>query len=82
MLNKWWFQKCCERWEKKIIPRQEHETDTRAKTIQPTDAGREKLQKAIIQVENTDKEFFATIEANLSSFNADMLKLIDENKGE
>ncbi len=68
--------------EKKFITRQEHERDTRAKTIQLTDAGRETLQKAIIQVENTDKEFFATIEANLSSFNASMLKLIDENKGE
>ena len=68
--------------EKKFITRQEHETDTRAKTIQLTDAGRETLQKAIIQVENTDKDFFATIEANLSSFNENMLKLIDENKGE
>ena len=68
--------------EKKFITRQEHETDTRAKTIQPTDAGREKLQKAIIQVENTDKDFFATIEAILSSFNTNMLKLIYENKGE
>jgi DNA-binding MarR family transcriptional regulator len=68
--------------EKKFVTRQEHETDTRAKTIQLTDAGRETLQKAIIQVENTDKDFFATIEANLSSFNTNMLKLIDENKGE
>ena len=68
--------------EKKFITRQEHETDTRAKTIQLTDAGRETLQKAIIQVENTDKDFFATIEARLSAFNAAMLKLIDENKGE
>jgi len=68
--------------EKKFVTRQEHDTDTRAKTIQLTDAGRETLQKAIIQVENTDKDFFATIEVNLSSFNANMLKLIDENKGE
>ena len=68
--------------EKKFITRQEHESDTRAKTIQLTNSGRETLQKAIIQVENTDKDFFATIEARLSAFNADMLKLIDENKGE
>jgi len=68
--------------EKKFITRQEHETDTRAKTIQLTDAGRETLQQAIIAVENTDKDFFATIEANLSAFNKNMLKLIDENKGE
>ena len=68
--------------EKKFITWQEHETDTRAKTIQLTDAGRETLQQAIIAVENTDKDFFATIEANLSAFNKNMLKLIDENKGE
>jgi len=68
--------------EKKFITRQEHETDTRAKTIQLTNAGRETLQQAIIAVENTDKDFFATIEANLLAFNTNMLKLIDENKGE
>jgi DNA-binding MarR family transcriptional regulator len=68
--------------EKKFITRQEHETDTRAKIIQLTNAGRETLQQAIIAVENTDKDFFATIEANLSAFNTNMLKLIDENKGE
>ena len=68
--------------EKKFITRQEHETDTRAKIIQLTNAGRETLQQAIIAVENTDKDFFATIEANLSAFNKNMLKLIDENKGE
>ncbi|MDD4994240.1 MAG: MarR family transcriptional regulator [Paludibacter sp.] len=68
--------------EKKLVTRQEHEKDTRAKTIQLTSTGREILQKAIIKVENVDKDFFETIEANLSSFNANMLKLIDENKGE
>ena len=68
--------------EKKFITRQEHETDTRAKTIQLTNAGRKTLQKAIIKVENTDKDFFEAIETSLSSFNANMLKLIDENKGE
>ncbi len=68
--------------EKKFITRQEHERDTRAKTIRLTNAGRDTLQQAIIQVENADKIFFATIEAHLPSFNADMLKLIDRNKGE
>jgi len=68
--------------EKKFITRQEHESDTRAKTIQLTKTGTETLQKAIIKVENADKDFFVAIEANLSSFNANMLKLIDENKGD
>lgn len=66
--------------EKKFITRQEHKTDTRAKTIQLTQTGIETLQKAIIKVENADIDFFSAIEANLSSFNANMLKIIDENK--
>jgi len=66
--------------EKKFITRQEHETDTRAKTIQLTKTGSETLQKAIIKVENADKDFFSAIETNLSSFNANMLKIIDKNK--
>lgn len=68
--------------EKKFITRQEHERDTRAKTIQLTKTGIETLQKAIIIVENADADFFSAIEANLLLFNANMLKLIDENKGE
>ena len=68
--------------EKKFITRQENERDTRAKTIQLTKTGAETLQKAIIKVENADKDFFSAIETTLLSFNADMVKLIDENKGE
>ena len=43
--------------EKKFITRQEHETDTRAKTIQLTKLGTETLQKAIVKVENGVKNF-------------------------
>ncbi len=68
--------------EKKFITRQENERDTRAKNIQLTKTGIETLQKAIIEVENADNDFFSAIEANLLSFNANMLKLIDENKGD
>jgi DNA-binding MarR family transcriptional regulator len=68
--------------EKKFITRQGSEKDTRAKNIQLTKTGIETLQKAIIEVENADVDFFSAIEANLLSFNANMLKLIDENKGE
>ena len=68
--------------EKKFITRQEHETDTRAKTIRLTKTGIETLQKAIIKVENADNDFFSAIESNILLFNANMLKLIDENRGE
>lgn len=68
--------------EKGFITRQEHETDTRAKTIRLTNIGEIVLQKAIIEVENADLDFFATLAEKRSSFNANMVELIDQNKTE
>ncbi|OMQ09095.1 MarR family winged helix-turn-helix transcriptional regulator [[Flexibacter] sp. ATCC 35103] len=68
--------------DKGFITRQEHETDTRAKTIKLTNTGETVLQKAIVEVENADLDFFSTLDENLSPFNANMAKLIDENKNE
>lgn len=68
--------------EKKFITRQEHEKDTRAKTIRLTTSGEIVLQKALKEVESTDLEFFAILETKLSSFNAVMSKLIEGNKSE
>ncbi|MDB5272798.1 MAG: transcriptional regulator, MarR family [Chitinophagaceae bacterium] len=68
--------------EKAFITRQEHETDTRAKTIRLTTKGAIVLQKALIEVENMDLEFFGTLETKLSSFNKNMVLLIDKNKNE
>ncbi|MBF4491001.1 MarR family transcriptional regulator [Flavobacterium sp. JLP] len=68
--------------EKGFVTRQEHETDTRAKTIRLTTVGENVLQKAIVEVENADLDFFAALDENLSSFNSNMVKLIDENKNE
>ncbi|HEV3223996.1 MarR family winged helix-turn-helix transcriptional regulator [Pedobacter sp.] len=65
--------------EKGFISRQEHETDTRAKTIRLTANGGVILQKAIIKVENADLAFFATLDTKISSFNRNMLRLIDKN---
>lgn len=65
--------------DKKFITRQEHKTDTRAKTIQLTTGGELVLQQAIIAVENADLDFFATLGTNLSSFNKNMVQLIDKN---
>jgi DNA-binding MarR family transcriptional regulator len=66
--------------EKGFITRQEHQTDTRAKTIKLTTKGEAVLQKAIKNVENADLDFFSALETKLSSFNSSMLKLIDNNK--
>lgn len=68
--------------EKGFITRQEHETDTRAKTIRLTEIGETVLQKGLIEVENADLDFFASLDENLSLFNSNMAKLIDKNKNE
>jgi DNA-binding MarR family transcriptional regulator len=68
--------------EKGFITRQEHQSDTRAKTIKLTNEGETVLQKAIIEVENADLDFFSTLDKNLLSFNSNMAQLIDINKAE
>lgn len=65
--------------EKSFITRQEHETDTRAKTIRLTKKGETILQQAIIEVENVDEDFFSTLETFLPSFNKSMIQLIEKN---
>lgn len=65
--------------DKGFITRKEHETDTRAKTIRLTTNGEVVLQKAIIEIENADLDFFATLNNKLSSFNKNMVQLIDKN---
>ncbi|MFV5700103.1 MarR family winged helix-turn-helix transcriptional regulator [Flavobacterium sp. ZT3R17] len=68
--------------DKGFITRKEHETDTRAKTIRLTTNGEVVLQKAIIEVENADLDFFTTLDTKLSQFNKNMVLLIDQNKNE
>lgn len=66
--------------EKKLITREEHSTDTRAKIVNLTPKGREVLQTALTKVETADMEFFSTIGENLVNFNANMHQLISSNK--
>lgn len=68
--------------DKGFITRQEHESDTRAKTIRLTNTGENVLQKAIIEVENADLDFFSALDENLPLFNSGMAKIIDRNKTE
>lgn len=65
--------------EKQFVSRQEHETDTRAKTIKLTKNGANVLQKAIVEIENADLDFFAGLDEKLPLFNKNMLLLIEEN---
>lgn len=68
--------------EKKFITRQEHATDTRAKTIKLTPDGEKVLQKAILSVESADLDFFDTLGTEISTFNSNMAALIEENSKE
>ena len=65
--------------EKNFITRQEHETDTRAKTITMTTKGERILQKALIEIENADLDFFSALNSKLTLFNKNMVQLIDKN---
>ncbi len=66
--------------EKAFITREEHKTDTRAKIIKLTIEGEIVLQKALIEVENADLEFFSILDVKVSSFNNYMVTLIEEHK--
>lgn len=64
---------------KKFIARKEHTTDTRAKIVVLTSKGEKILQQALIDVENTDHDFFSTLGQKLKGFNANMLQLLSDN---
>jgi len=65
--------------EKMFVTRQEHKTDTRAKTISLTPLGGSVLQQALVAIELADLEFFSAADINVSSLNSTMLKLINKN---
>ncbi|WP_343633622.1 MarR family transcriptional regulator [Fluviicola sp.] len=68
--------------EKQFISRQEHQTDTRAKVIKLTDAGAEVLQEALAAIEDADIDFFSPLGNDLSTFNRNMVAVIERNKSE
>lgn len=46
---------------RKLVQRKEHETDTRAKTLELTELGIKNIKKAIKNVEDFDKYFFSKL---------------------
>ncbi|WP_228401744.1 MarR family winged helix-turn-helix transcriptional regulator [Chryseobacterium sp. PMSZPI] len=62
--------------KKELISREEHKTDTRAKTIGMTEKGKATIKKAVIAVEKFDKEFFSTLKAAQKDFNKNLLTLL------
>jgi DNA-binding MarR family transcriptional regulator len=68
--------------KKGFVGRQEHATDTRAKTVELTEAGKKVVKKAVVAVENFDRAFFSTLGKSSKSFNTHLLQLLKENNGE
>jgi MarR family transcriptional regulator, organic hydroperoxide resistance regulator len=63
---------------KEFIKRQEHSTDTRAKTVALTATGTKTVKQAIKIVEKFDAHFFAKLKSNVATFNKNILLLLSE----
>lgn len=63
---------------KELVKRQEHSTDTRAKTVALTNKGTKIVKQAIKTVEKFDTDFFSKLKSNLTTFNKNILILLTE----
>lgn len=61
---------------KGLLKRKEHSTDTRAKTVTLTEAGKQVIQQAVVAVEDFDKRFFSSLGNDAKAFNKKLLKLL------
>lgn len=62
---------------KGLIMRQEHSTDTRAKTVALTDKGVTLVKQAVKTVEKFDDTFFKVLGSKTKEFNTSLLKLLN-----
>lgn len=65
---------------KGFLQRQEHITDTRAKTVGLTANGKKIIKQAVRTVETFDKTFFATLGTKMQLFNEQLLSLLEQKK--
>jgi len=63
---------------KGLLQRQEHLTDTRAKTVTLTDQGKKLVKQAVKAVEAFDKTFFDALGARVPQFNEQLLTLLNQ----
>ena len=61
---------------KNLLQRQEHATDTRAKTVALTEEGKKIIKQAIKTVEKFDADFFQPLAEKTSDFNKKLLLLL------
>jgi MarR family transcriptional regulator, organic hydroperoxide resistance regulator len=67
--------------KKGLIERQEHATDTRAKTVGLTETGLKATKQAIKTVEQFDKLFFASLDNETMAFNDKLTTLLGNKNG-
>ena len=65
---------------KGLLKRQEHSTNTRAKSVALTDKGREIIKEAVITVEKFDQLFFGKLADETKNFNKNLLLLLNKEK--
>lgn len=61
---------------KGLLQRQEHLTDTRAKTVGLTEEGKKIIKKAVVTVEKFDSEFFSLLGNKTNELNKYLLTLL------
>jgi DNA-binding MarR family transcriptional regulator len=66
--------------QKGFIKRQEHATDTRAKTVILTDEGKKIIKKAVVTVEHFDNHFFSILGKKVSELNKNLITLLKNEK--
>lgn len=67
--------------KKGFLKREEHSTDTRAKTVTLTGKGLEITKRAVKTVEKFDNDFFQTLGVRSGEFNEILLALLTGNTG-
>jgi len=61
---------------KELLQRQEHATDTRAKTVALTESGKKIIKQAVKAVEKFDSDFFKGLGSGTNDFNKKLLSLL------
>jgi DNA-binding MarR family transcriptional regulator len=65
---------------KGLLQRQEHSTDTRAKTVALTDDGKKIIKQAVKTVEKFDADFFSPLGDKTADFNKKLILLLQKVK--
>jgi MarR family transcriptional regulator, organic hydroperoxide resistance regulator len=64
--------------QKGFIQRQEHLTDTRAKTVVLTEDGKKIIKKAVVTVEKFDTKFFSVLGIKTTELNKNLITLLGQ----